>query len=98
MPVNGVMSVRRGRYTDRPNLYIAFLDKAQRDASGEDNREVYERMKGKMREFIAEVNACPELEDIDGEISYDIIAEGMSDILTGVGFALSVRNTIPQCL
>lgn len=98
MPANGVISVRRGRYTDRPNLYIAFLDKVQRDASGDENRQAYERMKGKMREFIAEVNACAELENIDGEVAYDIIAEGMSDILTGVGFALSVRNTQPQCL
>lgn len=98
MPTNGTISVRNGRYTDRPNMYIAFLDKVARDANGEDNREVYERMKSHMVKFIAEVNASSELDNIDGEVNYDIIAEGMSDILTGVGFALSVRNIIPQCL
>lgn len=90
--------MRNGRYTDRPNMYVAFLDKVARDADGAENREVYERMKAHMTQFIAEINASKELDDIDGEVAYDIIAEGMSDILTGVGFSLSVRTTIPKCL
>lgn len=98
MPVSGVLSVRNGRYTDRPNMYVAFLDKVARDADGAENREVYERMKAHMTQFIAEINASKELDDIDGEVAYDIIAEGMSDILTGVGFSLSVRTAIPKCL
>lgn len=98
MPVNGTLSVRRGRYTDKPNLYVAFLDKVPKDANGEDNRQVYERMKAMMVKFIAEVNASTELEDIDGEVPYDIFTEEMSDILTGVGFSLSVRTAKPECL
>ena len=98
MPVSGTLSVRNGRYRDRPDCYIAFLDKVKRDANGDDNRAVYERMKEYMIKFIKAGNESKELDNIEGEVPYDVMSEGMRDILTGGGFALSVRNEKAECL
>ena len=45
LPIGGSMTMRNGRVYDRENVSVAFVDKVARDASGEDQRVVFERMK-----------------------------------------------------
>ena len=45
LPVSGTMEVRNGRRYDVENGAVAFVDKVPKDATGEDNAKVYNRMK-----------------------------------------------------
>lgn len=98
MPVSGTLTFKNGRVKDKPNCYMVFLDKVQRDADGDDNEEVYTRMKDVAISFIKELNNSGHFEQIDGEIPYDVISEGMSDVLTGIGMPLSIKELVGVCI
>lgn len=98
MPTGGTLTFRRGRVWDAPNCYLAFLDKVTRDANGTENEEVFEWMKGAAIRFVSEMNKSGLFEPIDGNINYDTIVEGTSNILTGVGLSLTIQETEAVCL
>lgn len=98
MPVSGTLTFKNGRVKDKPNCYLVFLDKVQKDADGDDNEEVYTRMKDEAVRFVKELNKSGQFEQIDGEIPYDVISEGMSDVLTGVGIPLSIKELMGVCI
>jgi len=59
---------------------------------------VYTRMKDEAVRFVKELNKSGQFEQIDGEIPYDVISEGMSDVLTGVGIPLSIKELMGVCI
>lgn len=98
MPVSGVLTFNRGRVKDKPNCYLVFMDKVPRDADGDENEEVYSRMKDMAVKFVSEVNKSGYFENIEGDVPYDVISESMSDILSGVGVALSLVESQYKCV
>ena len=91
LPIGGVMTVRNGRVYDREYVSVAFIDKVARDASGDDQRAVFERMKGAAMGFIA---ACNESGYFQGVYSwtYDVIYNQLASIVTGVMLTLEVES------
>lgn len=98
MPVSGVFMFNRGRVKDEPNCYIAFMDKVPKDANGDDNEGVYSRMKEMAKKFVIKLNESKYFEQIDGQVPYDVFSEKMSDILSGIGFALSLKEANYSCV
>lgn len=98
MPISGVLTFNRGRVKDKPNCYLVFLDKVPRDADGDENEMVYSRMKEMAAKFVSELNKSGYFENIEGDVHYDVISESMSDVLTGVGIALSLVESKYKCV
>lgn len=98
MPVSGVFTFSRGRVKDKPNCYVVFMDKVPKDADGDENEEVYSRMKDMAKKFVSEVNKSGYFEPVEGDIPYDVITEKMSDILSGIGVPLSLRESAYSCV
>ncbi len=98
MPVSGVLVFNRGRVKDKPNCYLVFLDKVAKDADGDENERIYTKMKEKASQFVAELNKSGHFEQIEGEVPYDVISEGMSDVLSGVGIALTIVESEFHCV
>lgn len=94
LPNGGNIVTRNGRKYDTENNLIAFIDKVPKDASGEDNVEVYNRMKQAATWFIAAMNASGQFEPITSW-SYTTIYEQLSDIVTGV--MVQVQVTEARC-
>ena len=97
MPVSGTTTIRNGRVTDTENIGLAFLDIAPRGADGEDNEEVYTRMKEQGARFIAAINASRKIEPIE-QAYYDVICERMSSIVSGIMYQLQIKQTIGNCV
>lgn len=98
MPVSGVFTFSRGRVKDKPNCYVVFIDKVPKDADGDENEEVYSRMKDMAKKFVSEVNKSGYFEPVEGDVPYDVITEKMSDILSGIGVPLSLRESAYSCV
>lgn len=98
MPVSGVFTFNRGRVKDEPNCYIVFMDKVPKDANGDDNEVVYSRMKDMAKRFVVRLNESKHFEQIDGQVPYDVISEKLSDILSGIGIALSLKEANYSCV
>ena len=81
-----------GRTYDAVDIAIAFVDKVARDADGEDNAAVYNRMKSVGVEFIKALNASGYFLPIDGTINYQVLCEQLSDIVTGVMFTIRLQE------
>lgn len=98
LPVSGAFKIKNGRMKDEPNCLIAFLDKVKKDADGDDNEEVYTRMKRKAMEFVKGMNESGKFEPIEGEIPYSVIHEQMSCVVTGVALTLTVKEVEGGCV
>jgi hypothetical protein len=97
MPVSGTTTIRNGKVIDTENIALAFLDIAPRGADGEDNEEVYTRMKEQGARFIAAINASRKFEPIE-QAYYDVICERMSSIVSGIMYQLQIKQTIGNCV
>ena len=93
LPIGGTMRVhqRTGRIYDREFVSVAFVDKVVRDASGEDQRAVFERMKGTAKEFIRIANASGHFQSVTAW-SYDVIYNQLASIVTGVMLTLEIED------
>ena len=98
MPISGVFTFNHGRVKDKPNCYIVFMDKVPKDADGDENEEIYSSMKEMAKKFISEVNKSGYFEAVEGDIPYDVITEKMSDILSGIGVPLSLKESAYNCV
>ena len=95
LPIGGVMTTRHGRVYDRESVTVAFLDKVTRDANGNDQRVVFERMKATAIEFVREMNGSGYFDDLV-TWSYNVIYNQLSSIVTGVMLTLDVGSN-PIC-
>lgn len=93
LPIGGTMRVhqRTGRIYDREFVSVAFVDKVTRDASGEDQRAVFERMKETAKEFIRIANASGHFQSVTAW-SYDVIYNQLASIVTGVMLTLEIED------
>ena len=98
LPAGGHLEFVRGRVKDSEDIAIAFIDKVSRDANGEDNEEVYSRMKKAAGEFIDAMNKSRNFEPIEGRVKYNTILESASSYFTGVFVELSIKEAAGACL
>ena len=97
LPTGGSVGMRNGRVFDTEYLAIAFLDKAPRGAEGEDNKEIYTRMKQEGIRFLNALNKSGKVEPIE-QAPYDTICERLATIVTGVMFQLTIKQRQGACL
>lgn len=98
IPAGGEMTFRRGRVWVSMDVSLCFLDIVPRDADGEDNAAVYERMMREAMRFVGAINKSGMFEPIDGGVRFDTIIEGTANIMTGVLMSLTIRETEGLCL
>lgn len=91
LPIGGVMRLHNGRIYDREYVSVAFIDKVTRDASGDDQRVVFERMKDAAMAFIRACNNSGYFQGVYSW-SYDVIYNQLASIVTGVMLTLEVED------
>ena len=98
LPTGGAISFTRSGVKDSENVLLAFVDKVVRDANGEDNEEVYTRMKKTAIAFVDEMNKSRYFEPIGENIKYTTILEKASSYYTGIILELEVHERSGTCL
>lgn len=96
LPVGGLLEVRNGRRRDVQNSAVAFVDKVPKDATGEDNARAYNRMKEAAFTFVRGLNESGWFEPLTEPVSYTVIYEQLTSIVTGVYLDIQLRE-LPQC-
>ena len=91
LPIGGTMTARNGRIYDREFVSVAFIDKVARDASGEDQRKVFERMKENAKDFIRIANQSGQFQSVVAW-NYDVIYNQLASIVTGVMLTLEIED------
>lgn len=91
LPIGGSMRIQNGRIYDREYVSIAFLDKVTRDASGDDQRKVFERMKDAAMDFIRACNESGHFMQVTAW-NYDVIYNQLASIVTGVMLTLEIED------
>lgn len=92
LPFSGGIERRNGRVSDQQNFAIAFVDKVQRNALGEDNAAVYNRMKQRGVDFLNAIDASGYFEALPQYVPYHVICERLSSIVTGIMFDLTLKE------
>jgi hypothetical protein len=67
------------------------VDKVARDASGEDQRVVFERMKDAAKAFVRTANASGYFQSVIAW-NYDVIYNQLASIVTGVMLTLEIED------
>ena len=96
VPVYGSIRRRNGRKRNRETMMIGFFDKVPRGASGEDNAEVYNRMRELATGFVEKIEQSGMFEPLPEEIEYQPWVEKFSDIVSGVVLTLELV-TVGAC-
>ena len=91
LPIGGSMTMRNGRVYDRENVSVAFVDKVARDASGEDQRVIFERMKDAAKAFVRTANTSGYFQSVIAW-NYDVIYNQLASIVTGVMLTLEIED------
>ena len=91
LPIGGSMTMRNGRIYDREYVSVAFVDKVTRDASGEDQRVVFERMKDAAKAFVRTANKSGYFKSVIAW-NYDVIYNQLASIVTGVMLTLEIED------
>ena len=91
LPIGGTMTLRNGRLYDRESVTVAFLDKVTRDANGDDQRIVFERMKDVAIDFVRRMNESGYFSSVQ-TWAYNVIYNPLSSIVTGVMLTLDVEG------
>jgi len=91
LPIGGTMVMRNGRIYDRENIYIGFVDKVTRDASGDDQRKVFERMKDAAKDFIRITNKSGHFKSVTAW-DYGVVYNQMASIVTGVMLSITIED------
>ena len=91
LPIGGTMAMRNGRIYDRESIYIGFVDKVTRDASGDDQRAVFERMKDAAKDFIREANKSGHFQSVTAW-DYGVVYNQMASIVTGVMLSITIED------
>lgn len=98
LPVSGVFQYgEHGRIKDAENCIIAFVDKVDKEADGRDNEITYNAMKAAARRFINAINASGYFDYIQGDVTYNVIYEQMSSIVTGIALNLRLKELVGRC-
>lgn len=98
LPISGTVHFQNGRVYDTVDIAIAFVDKVARDADGEDNASVYNRMKAVGVDFIKALNDSGNFLMMEDTLNYQVLCEQLSDIVTGVMFTLRLHGNGRCCI
>jgi hypothetical protein len=71
-PVSGRLNYRNGQMKDMPNCFVSFADAMPLDFTGDQAKELTERLKALAIDFILRVNDSRMFEPIDGDIAYTV--------------------------
>ena len=96
LPVAGAITLRNGMVRNQQTCAIAFLDRVTRDAQGDDQSEVYNRMVTAAEKFVRALNASGAFEPVEN-VTYYVIYEQTATIVTGVYLDLTLVETIGRC-
>lgn len=91
LPIGGSMTMRNGRIYDREYVSVAFVDKVASDASGEDQRVVFERMKDAAKAFVRTANVSGYFQSVIAW-NYDVIYNQLASIVTGVMLTMEIED------
>ena len=91
LPVSGEMRLRNGKLYDVEDMLIGFFDVVPHDANGEDNADVYNRMKDLGIQFIKAMNESGLFVNVE-TWSYQVWCVRLANIVTGVFFQLRVQD------
>ena len=91
LPIGGSMTMRNGRIYDREYVSVAFVDKVARDASGEDQRVVFENMKDAAKAFVRTANTSGYFQSVIAW-NYDVIYNQLASIVTGVMLTMEIED------
>ena len=91
LPIGGSMTARNGRIYDREFVSVAFINKVPRDASGGDQRAVFERMKEAAKDFVRLANESGYFQSVVAW-NYDVIYNQLASIVTGVMLTLEIED------
>ena len=97
LPVSGTLELHNGRSRDSESLQIAFVDKVPRNANGEDNAATYNNMKDAAVRFLRGVQKSGYFAPLPDSISYRVICERLSSIVTGVCLELELEELSGTC-
>lgn len=97
LPVGGSIALKNGRTKDSENILLAFVDKVERDADGNDNEKVYTKMKDVAVKFICAMNESNYFEPIS-RFKYTTILEQGSVYYSGVFVELEAEEKQGRCL
>lgn len=97
LPVSGTLELRNGRSRDSESLQIAFVHKVPRNANGEDNAAIYNNMKDAAVRFLRGVQKSGYFAPLPDSISYRVICERLSSIVTGVCLELELEELSGTC-
>lgn len=97
LPSGGLIQFKNGKAYDTEYIALAFLDKAPRGAEGEDNADIYTRMKAEGSRFIKTLNDTRLFTPLTS-VQYQTICERMATIVTGVMFQITLEQQIGGCI
>jgi hypothetical protein len=95
LPRDGVIEIRNGRVYDTETIKLGFVDIIPHDANGEDNAEVYNRMKALGIQFIMAMRKSGMFGQVT-TLGYTVEVAQFSNIVTGVFFDIQVQD-IGRC-
>ena len=98
LPVSGQINLKNDYVRDQPNALIAFLDKAEFDADGEQNEPTVERMKNYAVEFFYRVNQSGQFKPIPDNLPYSVVYDKLDVNVTGVVFSVQLQEQPGVCI
>lgn len=96
LPFGGTLTERNGRQRNSQEFSVAFVDKAQKDADGDDQSEVYSRMVQAAAKFQKALNASGWFEPVT-DVRYTVIYMQLSSIITGVYIDVTLTELDWRC-
>lgn len=97
VPASGTTEIRNGKVYDSVNIAVAFLDIAPRDAEGEENGEIIDRMKVAGAKMVQAINDSKVFEPLEGPQYYETIMERFSTIVSGIMYSFRITQRIGDC-
>ena len=98
LPVSGSFEFGKAQIKDKPNMMLAFVDKADFDFSGEDNGKVVEECKKRAKAFLLALNKSGAFYPIEGDIPYSVFYDKFDVNVTGIAIEFQPRETIGTVL
>lgn len=91
LPAGGSMRIRNGKVYDTENVLVGFFDVVNHDADGEDNAEVYNRMKDLGIAFVRAMNESGMFDHVE-TWRYEVWCVRLANIVTGVFFDIEIQD------
>ena len=95
---DGSLEFKNGRCKDSENVILAFIDKAPRDADGDDNLSIYKAMKDVAKAFIAKLSACGFFEPINQKVEYHSLYEMLASNVSGLYCMVTLKEQTGVCV